>query len=114
MPKAEREEGDQELQELFERFDAQMVSPGGAAALLGLSRKTIYTLGKRGRIRVFHSSEKSRLSETGRIWAFIPIVDLARYAREVGRPFSEDLRLTVEARRSAEERSDPLQPGPEP
>ncbi len=46
MPKAERDEGDVELQKLFERFDAQMVSPGGAAALLGLSRKTIYTLGK--------------------------------------------------------------------
>jgi len=114
MPKAERDEGDVELQELFSRFDAQMVSPGGAAALLGLSRKTIYTLGKRGRIRVFHSPEENRWSETGRSWAYIPIVDLARYAREVGRPFSDDLRRSVEARRSAEERSEPLEPGPEP
>ena len=59
MPKAEHEEGDPELHRLFERFGGQVVSPGGAAALLGLSRKTIYTLGERKKIRVFHSSEKA-------------------------------------------------------
>jgi hypothetical protein len=87
MPKAERDEGDPELQALFERFDAQLVSPGGAAALLGVSRKTIYTLGQRERIRVFHSSQKDRWSETGAKWTYIPLVDIARYAQEVGRPF---------------------------
>jgi hypothetical protein len=95
MPKAEREEGDPELHELFERFSAQLVSPGGAAALLGLSRKTIYTLGQRGRIRVFHSSKNDRWS--GPKWTYIPVIDLARYADEVGRPFPEFDRKRAEA-----------------
>ena len=73
MPKATHNEGDPELRALFERFDSRMVSPGGAAALLGLSRKTIYTIGQRGRIRVFHSSEKDRWSETGAKWTYIPM-----------------------------------------
>jgi len=94
MPKAEREGGDPELHALFERFSAQLVSPGGAAALLGLSRKTIYTLGQRGRIRVFHSAEKDRW---GVKWAYIPVIDLARYADEVGRPFPEYDRRLAEA-----------------
>jgi hypothetical protein len=89
MPEAKHDGGDPELHALFQRFNAQLVSPGGAAALLGLSRKTVYTLGQRGRIRVFHSSEKDRWSETGAKWTFIPVVDLVRYAEEVGRPFPE-------------------------
>jgi hypothetical protein len=97
MPDAERDEGDPQLHELFERFSAQLVSPGGAAALLGLSRKTIYTLGQRGRIRVFHSSQKDRWSETGAKWTYIPVIDLARYAEEVGRPFPELRRMRAEA-----------------
>jgi hypothetical protein len=87
MPKAERDEGDPELHALFERFEGRLTSPGGAAALLGVSRKTIYTLGKRERLRVFHSSQKDRWSETGAKWTYIPLEDLARYAEEVGRPF---------------------------
>jgi hypothetical protein len=96
MPKADREEGDPELHALFARFSAQLVSPGGAAALLGLSRKTIYTLGERGRIRVFHSSEKDMW---GVKWTYIPVVDLAVYADQVGRPFPESERWLAEARR---------------
>ncbi len=106
MPEAERDGGDPELHELFERFSAQLVSPGGAAALLGLSRKTIYTLGQRKRIRVFHSAEKDRW---GVKWTFIPVVDLARYAEEVGRPFPE-LRSDLEASVSDAERERPKQP----
>lgn len=87
MPEASKGAGDPELRALFDRFDGQVVSPGGAATLLGLSRKTIYTLCKRGRIRAFHSSEKDRWSETGVKWTYIPLIDIARYAEEVGRPF---------------------------
>lgn len=87
MPQSEQPEGDLQLHALFERFDGRLVSPGGAAALLGLSRKTIYTLGKRETIRVFHSDEKDRSSETGRRWAYIPLEDLDAYAERVGRPF---------------------------
>lgn len=105
MPKAEHEEGDPELHRLFERFGGQVVSPGGAAALLGLSRKTIYTLGERKKIRVFHSSEKSRWSETGARWTYIPLIDLARYAEHVGRPFPDyDRKRAERAEELAEER----------
>jgi hypothetical protein len=104
MPKAERDEGDPELHALFERFNAQVVSPGGAAALLGLSRKTIYTLGQRKRIRVFHSSRPDRWSVDPR-WTYIPIIDLARYADDVGRPFPEwDRKVAEQAERQAEAR----------
>lgn len=90
MPKAKRDSGDAELQELFERFDGQLVSPGGAAALLGVSRKTVHTLGKRGRLRVFEGPEVryvGGLVTEGPRWVYIPLEDVARYAGEVGRPF---------------------------
>src|SRR5579872_7337333 len=48
-----KESGDEKLAELFAEFGGQMVSPGGAAALLGLSRKTIYTLCKQQKLRAF-------------------------------------------------------------
>ena len=66
VPKAERDEGDLELRELFERFHGQLVSPGGAANLLGLSRKTIHTLGERGKLRIFNGPEQGRVLNRGR------------------------------------------------
>lgn len=92
MPKPTHNEGDPVLHELFEKFNAQMVSPGGAAALLGLSRKTIHTLGEQGKIRVYRSADdvKGRFGAVhGPKWVFIPIVDLREYAKRVGRPFPE-------------------------
>jgi hypothetical protein len=92
MAEAKTPEGDPVLRELFERFNAQMVSPGGAAALLGLSRKTIHTLGAQGKIRVYRSAddEKGRFGTVhGPKWVFIPLVDLREYAKRVGRPFPE-------------------------
>lgn len=92
MAKAAGNEGDPVLRELFEKFNAQMVSPGGAAALLGLSRKTIHTLGEQGKIRVYRSAddERGRFGAShGPKWVFIPVVDLREYARRVGRPFPE-------------------------
>jgi hypothetical protein len=80
------------MRELFEKFNAQLLSPGGAAALLGLSRKTIHTLGEQGKIRVYRSADdvKGRLGVIhGPKWVLIPIVDLREYARQVGRPFPE-------------------------
>lgn len=92
MAKPTHNEGDPVLHELFEKFNAQLISPGGAAALLGLSRKTIHTLGEQGKIRVYRSAddEKGRLGVNwGPKWVFIPIVDLREYAKRVGRPFPE-------------------------
>jgi hypothetical protein len=90
MPKASRDSGDEDLQRIFEEFDGRLVSPGGAAALLGVSRKTVHTLGKRGRLRVFEGPDikhaRGLISEGPR-WVYIPLVDVAKYAEEVGRPF---------------------------
>ena len=87
MPKADRGEGDPELRELFERFNGQLISPGGAANLLGLSRKTVHTLGERGKLRVFHGPEQGHLVKSGPRWSYIPLADVAAYAEQVGRPF---------------------------
>lgn len=84
MPEARVDEGDPYLREVMEAFHGQLVSPGGAASLLGVSRKTIHTLGARGRIRTFVGPIEKRW---GARWVYIPIVDLAKYAKEVGRPF---------------------------
>lgn len=92
MAHAKHDEGDPALRRLFEEFDGQLVSPGGAAALLGLSRKTIHTLGKQGKLRVYRSAsdENGRLgSSYGPKWVYIPLIDLKRYAEHVGRPFPE-------------------------
>ena len=57
MPEANRSEGDPKLIRLFDEYRGRVVSPGGAAALLGLSRQTIHTLCKRGELRAFRSDE---------------------------------------------------------
>jgi hypothetical protein len=89
MAEARHEQGDAELLDLFEKFDGLLVSPGGAAHLLGLSRKTIHTLGERGKLRVFRSSEKTggRVVKGPPRWVYIPLVDVRDYAEQVGRPF---------------------------
>ena len=84
MPDAAKERGDEKLAELFARFRGRMVSPGGAAALLGLSRKTVYTLCKRQELRAFRSDDLA-VGTTPR-WVYIPLVDVRDYAAKVGRP----------------------------
>jgi hypothetical protein len=88
MAEAKATEGDPELIELFERFEGRLVTPGGAAHLLGLSRKTIHTLGARGTIRIFRDESPAEdVIPHGTQWAYIPLVDLRDYADKVGRPF---------------------------
>ena len=74
------------MAKVFADFNGHVVSPGGAAALLGLSRKTIYTLCKRGELRAFRSDE-SAYRDTPR-WVYIPVVDIRDYAAKVGRPIA--------------------------
>jgi hypothetical protein len=84
------EQGDPDLHRLFEEFDGRLVSPGGAASLLGVSRKTVHTLTRRGRLRSFSGPEIKRvggLVTEGPRWVYIPLEDVAAYAEEVGRPF---------------------------
>jgi excisionase family DNA binding protein len=95
MPGAAKEIGDQELQARFEEFNGQLVSPGGAAALLGVSRSTVATLIKRGRLRAFRNKKEKRkrklidLDAADPKWVYIPLIDVKRYAEDVGRPFPE-------------------------
>ena len=88
MAEASANEGDPKLRALFEEFDGRLVSPGAAAALLGVSRQTIHTLGSRGKLRIFRSDDEvgGRLVTWGPRWVFIPLEDIQRYGEEVGRP----------------------------
>ena len=88
MAQAKQDEGDPKLRALFEEFGGQLVSPGGAAALLGVSRQTIHTLAKRGKLRIFRSDDETggRIATWGPRWVFIPLEDVQQYGREVGRP----------------------------
>lgn len=84
VPEANRPAGDPKLAALFERFGGRLVSPGGAAALLGLSRQTIHTLCKRRELQAFRSDE-----DAGRDlprWVYIPLDDVYAYGERVGRP----------------------------
>ena len=83
MPKPQKDAGDEYMLEVVEAFHGQMLSPGGAASLLGVSRKTVHTLATRGRLRTFVGP----VNRSGPKWVFIPIADLAAYAEAVGRPF---------------------------
>ena len=90
-----KEIGDQELQELFEKFNGQLVSPGGAAHLLGVSRSTVSTLIKRERLRAYRNKKEKKkrklidLDAADPKWVYIPLIDVKKYAESVGRPFPE-------------------------
>jgi hypothetical protein len=90
MPKAQRDQGHPDLLALFEEFDGRLISPGGAAGLLGVSRKTVDTLCSRGRLRRFEGPDEKGpkgFGSWGPRWVYIPLVDVAAYAEQVGRPF---------------------------
>jgi hypothetical protein len=98
MAKPAREQGDPLLADLFEQYQGRLVSPGGAAALLGLSRKTIYSICRRGDMRAFHSNDVvtgggdsirgvtgSGSRSKGPRWVYIPLEDVRAYAEKTGR-----------------------------
>lgn len=87
MPEANRTGGDPKLIALFDKYGGRLVSPGGAAALLGLSRQTIHTLLKRGELRAFRSDEEGHRDMSK--WVYIPLDDVAAYGERVGRPIRQ-------------------------
>lgn len=92
-------EPDEKLAQLFDRFNAQVVSPGGAAAILGVSRKTIHTLCKRGVMRAFASDDDDQWGpiKFGPRWVYIPTIDVVGYAERTGRaPHVAALRQRIE------------------
>ena len=85
MPEANRAGGDPKLIALFEKYGGRLVSPGGAAALLGLTRQTIHTLCKRGELRAFRSDEHAENTRHVPKWVYIPLDDIYAYGDRVGR-----------------------------
>jgi hypothetical protein len=83
IPAANRQSGDPNLALLFEQYGGRLVTPGGAAALLGLSRQTIHTLCTRGQLRVYRSEEE--VSRELPAWVYIPLDDIYAYGERVGR-----------------------------
>ena len=77
---------------LFAEFEWQMVSPGGAANLLGVSRQRVHQFIRDGRLRCFRSEdERTKLGPItlhygGPRWAYIPMDDVDRLAASLGRP----------------------------
>ena len=67
---------------LFDKYGGRLVSPGGAAALLGVSRQTVHTLLKRGELRAFRSDEEAHNIPK---WVYIPLDDIYAYGERVGR-----------------------------
>ena len=84
MPEANREGGDPKLIALFDKYGGRLVSPGGAAGLLGLSRQTIHTLLKRGERRAFRRDDEVQRDLPK--WVYIPLDDVEAYGERVGRP----------------------------
>ena len=84
MPEANRSGGDPKLILLFEEYGGRLVSPGGAANLLGVTRQTVNTLLKRGEFRAFRSDEEA--SKGLPKWVYIPLDDVYAYGERVGRP----------------------------
>ena len=79
--------GDEKLAALFDQFQGRLVSPGGAAALLGVSRKTVHELCERGALRVFRSTDEDQWGplKFGAKWVYIPIEDVRAYAERTDR-----------------------------
>ena len=87
----------QEFRDIADYFEGQVVSPGGAAGMLGVSRAMINHLEKEGKIRVYRFIVKDdeALEEEPfyvRVlfgikgqYAWIPVEDIKKYALSVGR-----------------------------
>jgi excisionase family DNA binding protein len=75
VPRPRRASGDLELVLLFDRFQGRLVTPAGAAALLGVSRQTIHTLCDRGQMRALRGGQASATH-----WTYLPLEDVHAYA----------------------------------
>ena len=84
MGRPRRTSGDRELAALFDEFQGRVVTPSGAAALLGLSRQAVHTMCARGTMRVLRSK-----ATVPRQWTYIPLEDVRTYALRTGRSTAE-------------------------
>lgn len=88
----------QEFRDVCDYFESAVVSPGGAADMLGVSRAMISHLEKEGKIRVYRyivrNDDEELVDEPYYVrvllgvkgqYGWIPIADIVRYAISVGR-----------------------------
>lgn len=86
----------EDFDKVFDYFEGHVVSPGGAAAMLGVSRAMIHQLEKDGRIRAYRVdvNDKSLKGVPNSLRLFIgqkdqyiwiPVIDLVKYAQETGK-----------------------------
>jgi hypothetical protein len=87
MPRAKRDKGDPELAALFDQFEGHLVTPSGAAELLGISRLTVHTLCTRGQLRALRGPSDQKTTTAVR-WIYIPLDDVRAYALRTGRTTS--------------------------
>ena len=85
MPRPRRTSGDTELASLFDKFEGRLVTPAGAAALLGLSRKTIHALCVRGDLRAFRNQPPQMGQAPQPRWVYIPLADVKKHAEKTDR-----------------------------
>src|SRR4051794_11317656 len=81
---------DAALVDLFDRFGGRLISPGGAAAMLGMSRQRVHTLIEGGRLRCYRSEEEHEnwgpiTVWRGASWAYVPLDDVEKVAQELDR-----------------------------
>jgi hypothetical protein len=86
----------QEFHDVCDYFEGAVLSPGGAAGELGVSRAMIHLLEKEGKIRAYRFIPPDDELDDEPYWVrvlfgvkrpyiWIPIEDIVRYAKEVGR-----------------------------
>jgi hypothetical protein len=81
---------DAALVDLFDRFNGRLISPGGAAAMLGVSRQRVHRLIEGGRLRCFRSEDEHKkwgpvTVWKGASWAYVPLDDVEKEAHALGR-----------------------------
>lgn len=83
-----------EFDKIFDEFKAQMVSPGGAAGKLGVSRAYIHQLEREGKIRAYRIWHDDIQWDSMPLWMkmivtpkdvyiFIPIEDIEKVRKEM-------------------------------
>lgn len=82
---------DDRLAWLFDRFGGRLISPGGAAAMLGLSRQRVHQLIEDGSLRCYRSGDVEErfgpFRMTGGVrWAYVPLEDVEKLRAADRRP----------------------------
>lgn len=78
---------DDRMEWLWARYDGRLISPGGAAAMLGVSRQRVHQLIEAGELRCYRSDEVEhrfgpfRMSG-GTRWAYVPLADVQKVRDE--------------------------------